>query len=349
MTTQIEESFSQLLAKLQTVDHICLTTHKSPDEDAISSLLSLYSGLISLYPEKHVRLLITGQPVPKYSSLRHFDIIEFVADVADFIDQFQAIVITDAGEYGRVSQKPDLIRSSALVSACIDHHRTPPDDFTVAIQDSGIPACAQMIYEFLAPKISVDQELGRTILVGILGDTGGLQFITSKQTRTLDIVKELLEKFQFDIQSISAPFDVYDLPTFAAVSELIKNTRFEKIPGFPDVHISHLSREYVGEHQLSANQVSEASHRYMDSFLRKIEGHPWGIVFIPKSADVWGISLRALPDSVNVRDLVEKLGIGGGHNLAAGGEFKIIDQNIKIETLSAARLFTDFNSCCSLV
>jgi len=71
----------------------------------------------------------------------------------------------------------------------------------------------------------------------------------------------------------------------------------------------------------------------MSSFLRNVEGYTWGFVISPQNDNDSSISLRSLPNSVNVSSFMQKMAIGGGHDRAAGGEIKNSTPQNTIKTL----------------
>ncbi len=75
--------------------------------------------------------------------------------------------------------------------------------------------------------------------------------------------------------------------------------------------------------------MSAASHIYMGQYLPRVQGYAWGFVITPRIDGSTRMSGRSLATSVNVRDMHERLGIGGGHDRASGGIFK--KENIDVE------------------
>jgi nanoRNase/pAp phosphatase (c-di-AMP/oligoRNAs hydrolase) len=68
---------------------------------------------------------------------------------------------------------------------------------------------------------------------------------------------------------------------------------------------------------------------YMVYFLRKIGGYGWGFVVRPVNEKEFSLSFRALPGTVDCQKIAQAFN-GGGHKLAAGGEYKT-DQKTSAE------------------
>ena len=159
-------------------------------------------------------------------------------------------------------------------------------------------------------------------LLGILGDTGNFAYLKPHQSKTLLIAKRLIEIGKIEIQEFQSRYRTLSDRVFTLIQELIKNTRYHQINNWPNFQTSYLDRQFRKSGDYIDSEVSEASHIYMAHYLRVIKDHPWGFVVTPKDNGDCGMSLRSLPNGVSVRDIVEKMGIGGGHDRAAGSTFK---------------------------
>jgi len=172
-------------------------------------------------------------------------------------------------------------------------------------------------------------------MLGILGDTGNFAYLQPSQTNTLTIVKRLMEVGKIGIQEFQSRYQSISKNTLTIVQELLKNTSFYKIKGWPNFQVTFLTREFAQKND--DDEISEASHLYMTHYLGLVKGHKWGFVITPKSNGAYRISLRSLPKSVNVSNIVGRMGIGGGHDHAAGGTFPAKNKKAK----SASNCFND--------
>jgi nanoRNase/pAp phosphatase (c-di-AMP/oligoRNAs hydrolase) len=184
------------------------------------------------------------------------------------------------------------------------------------------PACSQIIYQSLFSDQTVSKTQAEIFLWGILGDTGNFAYLKPYQTETLVIAKKLMEISGIEIQEFLSRYQTISQTILSIVLEFIKNTQYISDSVWPSFQYSYLDRKFVEEKQIYDNQISEASHIYGTEYVRTITGYPWGFVITPRIDGDVNISCRSLPKSVNVREFMEKMGIGGGHDRASGGTFR---------------------------
>ena len=318
-STEFRREFLSLVGQAQT---ILLTAHVSPDDDSIASVLSLLYILKIKYPKKTLRIVYTGQPTKKYQSFANSDQVEFVEDLANHLGKADLLIFLDGSQYHRFSKQPEKLQRFAGDTICIDHHSSPIDQFSLSLVAPTISSTAEIVYLSLCQDESIDKPLAELFLLGILGDTNNFSYLKPHQTDTLITAQKLLSISQVEIQTFKARYSTISTKVFDLVSAFAENTQFHKLPGWPPFQTSHITRNYLEGRQYTENEVADACHTYMSYFLRSITDYQWGFVTYPLSGSDCKISLRSLPDSVNVREIVERMEIGGGVNLSAGGTFK---------------------------
>ncbi len=131
------------------------------------------------------------------------------------------------------------------------------------------------------------------------------------------MAKRLIETLDIQIQEFKARYNTIPFRVVKLVGELIKNTVIEKIAGW-----DNFSWTYIENGDYSDNEISDASHLYVDTYVRTITDVPWGFAITPRLDGTINVSFRSLPGSVNVRHIVEQMKVGGGHDRAAGSTFK---------------------------
>ena len=329
ITDQFRADFFKLTDEAKS---ICITAHMSADEDAIASVLATYRLLSDKYPGKDIQIIYTGEPNNRFRSFENFEKIQFVPDLSDYLDKFDLAILLDGGNYHRFISKPDKLKEFPGKKICIDHHSSPPDEFDLALIAPQIPSTAEIIYlAFYAPvgalakegkNAPIDKPLAEIFLLGILGDTGNFSYLKPDQTETFLTAKRLVEESGIEIAALQSRYRTLEPEILTALGELIKNTSYYKIDNWPPLQASFLGRTFAGDNNLSDRQIGEAAELYTAFFIRSVVGLSSGFTIRPKSNGECNIYLRSLPGSVNVRDLAERMGIGGGHDRAAGGTFK---------------------------
>lgn len=322
--TQISRKFSKDFFNLaKEAQDIVITSHVSPDEDSIASVLVLFWFLKEKFKNKNIRILYTGQKNSRFKTFKNFDKIEFVPDVSEVVDKIDLLILLDASQYNRVSYNPRKLKENIAKTICIDHHNSPVDNFDISLVVPSLPANTELIYkEFFNTDKKINKDLAKIFLLGILGDTGNFAYLKPSQTDTLLVAKKLLDICNMEIQELQSGYRILSKRTFTLIQELVKNTQYHQIKNWPLFQTSFLNRETKNEGNYLDSEIKEANHVYMSNYIRGIEGFPWGFVLTPKDNGDCGISFRSLPQSVNVRILAEQMKIGGGHDRAAGGEFK---------------------------
>lgn len=325
---------------LSSVQSICITSHRSPDDDSIASVLAMYQLVTEKFPDKRVEMIYTGDPENgRYKSFANFEKVKFVPDLTDQLFGFDLLIMLDGGEWGRFTNKPDAARTFTGKTICIDHHGSTPDKFDLMLVEPGASSCSELVYRLVEDKEHLEVEKARIFLLGILGDTGNFSYLDPTQLETLDIGRKLIEKVGVSIQEFTSLYAAIPKSRFELVKELMKNTEYiDSIPGWPPLQISTLSREYAVVFGYTDLEISEAVHIYVDNFLRWIHGYEWGVMITPRADGTYSLSLRSLPGSVNVRRVVERMGTGGGHDRAAGGTIRHDSKEVPVEVSQAKEI-----------
>lgn len=316
LTPVFKSDFLKLIKQSQ---NIVLTGHISPDDDSISAILSLYHFISQKFPQQKLRILQTGQPITRYKSFLNYNQINFVDDLANHLNSADLLICLDGSQFHRFTNQPELLSQHPAVKICLDHHRSPIDKFDLSLVDPNAPASAQLIYSLISKNCKITPQLAEIFLLGIFGDTGTFNYLKPHQLFLLDIVKKLLKISQMEIQQFKSRYDTISTKVFEIIQEFIKNTQFYQHPNNQSYQTSFITSDFINQGSYTENDTSEASHIYASHYLRTIDGYHWGFVLRPKSTEV-SLSLRSLPGSVNVRDIVERMNLGGGHDRAAGGK-----------------------------
>ncbi len=302
--------------------NICITTHMSADEDAIASVLAVYRLISDKYPDKDIQVIYTGEANYRFRSFQNFEKIQFVSDAGNYFDKFDLLLLLDGSNYHRFTSKPDKVKDFQGKTICIDHHSSPADEFDLALIVPDIPSTAEIVYRTFAKNIPMDKPLAEIFLLGILGDTGNFSFLKPSQTQTFLIAKRLVEEGGIEIAELQSRYRTLEPRILITLGELIKNTNYHQISDWPDFQTSFIDRDFANQNNLTDKEIAEASEIYTAFFVRSVTGFRWGFTIRPKSNGECNVSFRSLPEGVNVREVAERIGIGGGHDRAAGGTFR---------------------------
>ncbi len=321
--SEITEKFREDFFKLTDgAKNICITAHISPDEDSVASLLAAYRILSDRYPNKSIRMIYGTERIPRYQSFQNFEKIEFVDELTDYLDIFDLLICLDGSQYHRFTAQPEKLKNFPGKKVCIDHHSSPIDEFDLMLIAPQISSTAEIIYLTLGQDKEIDKPLAEVFLLGILGDTGNFTYLRPEQAEALVTAKKLVEAGQIEIADLQSRYRTISPRTLILIQELLKNTQFHQVVGWPDFQTSFINREFVEVNRFTDKDITEAGAVYIAFYIRAITGYSWGFVLTPRVNGQCKVSFRSLPGSVNVRELAEQMRIGGGHDRAAGGTFK---------------------------
>jgi phosphoesterase RecJ-like protein len=284
-------------------------------------MVAVYYFLTKKYPSKKIDMVVSGDISERFSSFFGFNLIKKNKDIVKFLKKYDLFIGTDASEYHRFTKSSEIFESSPIKKIFIDHHKTISSDIELVLKNTSATSAAEVVYDLIHKLIKIDQPLAELILLGIIGDTGSFTYIRPDQRRIFRITQDLLKSTPIDIQEFKSRFNHISPQVFLIIQEYFKNSQFLEIKGWPKFQISYLTREYIESSNLDDLIVSEASHIFVDQYIRLIEGYSWGFIIKPKiTENVCNMSFRSLPGSVNVRLLAEGMDIGGGHDRASGGQ-----------------------------
>ncbi|NCP47287.1 hypothetical protein GW844_02765 [bacterium] len=332
--SQVSANFAdKFFEYVKQAHHIVITAHVSPDSDSMASVLSVYEILVNKYPGKDVRVLYSAEAQDNYRVFKNYDKIEFVTDIAERLNQTDLLIMLDGSQFSRFSVSPEKLQSISH-TICLDHHSSPISEFSLSLVVPSSSSCVQLVYLALCGEVIVTPSLAEIFLLGILGDTGNFNYLKPNQTETLTIAKKMIEIANVDIQEFQSRYQSIPKRAFELLKELMKNTVFSSSPNWPDYQYSFIGKEVIDAGEFSDSEIGEACGIFLSHFLRTVTGFTWGFVITPRSSGECNISLRSLPRSVSVRDLMERTGLGGGHDRAAGGSFKKTDKDVEVTSIT---------------
>ncbi len=333
----ISEFREQFFVLVEKANAIVITSHISPDDDSIGSVLATYTILSEKYPQKNIRILYTGQRVARYSVFHNFEKIEWVDDIANHLEGIDTLITLDASNWRRFTKHEEKL-AAVPVRLGLDHHASESDDYTLLLHRKEFSSNTELLYRALIEGGSLSKEIAEYILLGVLGDTSNFAYVAPNRTEVFLLGKMLVEVVGIPIDQFRSRYGGIPLRIIPLLQELVKNTAYTTIDTWPPVQYSFISRATMEAQQYSDEDMSAASHIYMGQYLPRVEGYGWGFVVTPRNDGGCRQSGRSLPASVNVRDFHERLGIGSGHDRAAGGYVSEPEPNRWIEqTLSWMR------------
>lgn len=328
------ETFRKLINKSL---HIVITSHISPDPDAVSSVLLLGTALTYNYPDKTVVMALEEEPegldfLAGYSHIKFRRLLETVKEIEP--DLF---VMLDALNYERCSRTDggrvrQYLADNKVKTAIIDHHQPAGKDDTDVYIYQGSIATAQDVYEICFDHLGLKEPegYGVTTMLGIYSDSGGFIYDNPRHRQTFKIVSDLIDAGT-SLEAVRARLNNYSADHMRVVSEFTKNISHDQ-----DYSYSFLSDKFVRQWQPASRpliSLNTGASIFTDKFLRNIDGRKWGFIVYenPQAGEsTYSVSLRSQSSVKDVSEIANKLG-GGGHKPAAGAkiEAKSVEEAIQ--------------------
>lgn len=319
----------KLLKLIEDSNSILVTSHTSPDPDALCSVLLLGRTLKENYPSKSVVMNIEPELPTNLSFLKGYKDItdEPLSDKVRVIRP-NLIFIVDADSFDRCTRSgtsdiTDLIRKGSIKTVVIDHHeKSDTVDADVYINNKS-PATTQDVYKLFFGGLELKKPDGYvdTALIGILADTNRFMYANPSHRKTFGIVSELLEAGG-DIEKLENSLSRYNKEQMEAFGELARNVQAGS--AYTYSYISDGFKQKWAQDGKSSSDLKAGCRIFVNGYVRNIDPNVWGVIVYPELSEgdsIYSVSLRAIDGSVDVSRIARFLG-GGGHKQSAGAKIK---------------------------
>ncbi|MEX1995347.1 MAG: DHH family phosphoesterase [Candidatus Saccharimonadales bacterium] len=322
----MEEQIKQLIEKAVS---ILVTSHISPDPDAVSSALLIGETLKLNYPDKKVQVVLEEKLDRDLDFLAGFNEVDF-SNLAAAVQKFKPdlFIITDANTYKRVSRlnSEDLkkyIESNKVKTAIIDHHEPHDKEQTDVFINNGNPAAVQDVYETFFKELGFKKPEGYVdmTLLGIISDSLRFKYKNARHRETFAIVSDLIDAGG-DIEALEAKLASYTKDQLEVFAHLALNFRSAN-----DYNYTFVSDEFAKKWQTAGKSPPDfksGCEIFVNQYIRDVAPNTWGFVVYQDMQSVersYAVSLRSRAGSKDVSLIGKELG-GGGHKPAAGARFQ---------------------------
>lgn len=284
-----------IIEAIQTYDTIIIHRHVRPDPDALGSQNGLAAIIRESFPNKTV-----------YTVGDMDDSLDFMGEmdaVSDDVYNGALVIVCDTANQPRVSDQ--RFKNGAYLIK-IDHHPNDDPYGDITWVETSSSSTSEMIYDlYLANRdgLQLNQEAGRMLYAGIVGDTGRFMFANTTK-RTHRYAGELIET-GFDRQ--------------AFFNQLYKRRReVLQLQGYVLQHFT-LLESGVGYmtltmEDLAAFNVTTSEASLLVNAFSDVEGiRTWA--FFVEEPDQIRVRLRSKGPVINT---VANQFNGGGHPMASG-------------------------------
>ena len=300
-----------------------ITTHETPDGDAIGSEISLYRALDQL--GKSV-LIFNADPMPK--KFRFLDpegtiqVLTGGNQLPEDINQYTLIMV-DVNDTNNIGQLATLVVPKVRQHFIIDHHEYGDNIITGNhIQEQSSSTCEILFEIFSELGVEVDLPIAEALFVGIVYDTGS--FIYPKTTaKTFAIAESLVSK------GVS-PNEVYThLYESNSVSSLMLQSR---VLGSLELRLgNHVAIQTMTKDIIVSCGASYEEADMLINIPLKSERIRVSVFFKENLEGIKRCSIRS-KGNIDVSEIARSYG-GGGHATAAGFKVKKPFEEIEREIL----------------
>lgn len=306
-----------LTDELKGIKSVAVSGHIRPDGDCVGSTMAVYLYLRKNMPDIDTHIYLE-KPADIFDVIKDIDKIEPAEDVNR---EFDAFICIDCSK-DRLGAA-EKIFDKAKKTINIDHHITNSGDGDVNYIDADASSASELVYDVL-DKDKLDIEIAKALYIGIIHDTGVLQY-SCVSPKTLVTTSELI-KYGFDFPALihSTFYEKTYLQSQILGRALLES--FLMLDG--KVSVSCVDRKMMEFYQVEPYDLDGIVNQ-----LRYIRGVEVSIFMYQLATMEYKVSLRA-GGKVDVSKIAAKFG-GGGHIRAAGctmrGSFYDAVNNIAAE------------------
>jgi phosphoesterase RecJ-like protein len=328
---------------IESSNNILITTHISPDPDALSSVILFGATLKQSFPDKNVAMVAEEEPV-NLNFISGYEQIIFAPLLSTLQDHLPDLfIILDGNNYERASRHDgpkvrELLKLNHIKTVIIDHHEPDGKDEADLYINHNSPATVQDVYALLFHGLGLKKpnEAEQIAIVGLYADSGGFAYVKDGQQQQLfDFVKELVGNGA-NVEKVKNLLSRYSEDDIRVLSMLLDN-----VSGQSQFTYSFLGDEFIDEWHRSGKsyaQLQPGTGAFLDDFVRNIDGRLWGFIVyknILQGERMFSVSFRAVSGAKDVSKIAASLG-GGGHKPAAGAKFEADSITDAIDKVKAA-------------
>ena len=320
--------FHESLAAIKNADNILITTHRSPDGDAIGSSLGMLGFIEKLGKKARV---VVPDAFPEFlnwisgtENITRYDTNKEL--VTKWVEESDLIMSLDYNTMSRVGNEfGEILQNAGKDMIIVDHHREPDEHFTHYIHDIESCSTAQLVLDFIDLTGNLDLmtlDMAEAIYTGILTDTGSFRF-PSTSARTHEIVGLLMNK---GLQVSKVYNAIYDTNSFDRL-QLLGYTLSQKMKHFPELNLAYIVLSY--EEMQRFNFKSGDTEGFVNYAL-SIKGVNFSCLMKESDDGKVKMSFRSKGD-FDVNTFARTNFNGGGHLNAAGGiSFTSLEETEKL-------------------
>lgn len=320
---------NKILEQIKEATNILITTHISPDEDAIGSLLAANAFLKQLGKKVYAYI---EDPVPsrhtflKSTAIKQSDLTQAVKD-----HKVDLIIFLDGNDMDRFTRQSDnlinIIKQNKINTICLDHHHTgKPEQFKIYL-NLNRSSTSETVYLLFVDQNNqkLNSSISQYLMMAILGDTGRFLYQNAHHQDTFAIASNLIDHGA-NIEKITSQIRNFHPDELKIMSWLIANLQIED--GFNYSYLTETQLKQIIDQNITPDSYTGACHHFIDNYIRSTGTNQWGFIVNPDYNDpkFFKGSMRSIDGVIDTTVFAQKLN-GGGHKQASG--FRLPAKNIK--------------------
>jgi len=323
MKNNIKQFKVDFIKRIKGVKRVVITSHPTPDEDSMACVLTMRALILKYSPDARVRVVYAEETGVRWLGLLGFECVEGCMDMDVVLRGADTLIIVDANNYPRVGISDEAWDGFEGQTICVDHHEKNESIFDLSYIDHTATSVVEILYTiFYVDEQIIPREIADLLLLGILGDTGLLSLISQSSVDVLKVVHRLVSESGADIADLQSRHFRHPLKSLEVLRdgfahiEVLNNTAGGTCLA---LYISNSIYESTG---LSSAEINHAKDYLITKHSGMFEGVTWGFIVYPHVDGTPNVSFRSRHEGVDVRAMIDKLGLqGGGHAWASGAEF----------------------------
>lgn len=310
------QKVEQIISHIENSKRIVITTHLSPDGDAIGSSLALYHFIKNRGGNV---MIIVPNSFPYFlkwmEGAQEIEVFEYNPSAGSRILMNADLIFSlDYNISKRAGDMSTILDSSSATKIMIDHHPYPGDNFDIIVSKPQISSTSELIFRLIyqADKFNeITKAEAESIYCGMMTDTGGFTY-NSADPEIFEIISMLLRKGIDKDAIYTNVFNNYSEERF----RLLGFTLSQRMEVYHDKHSALL---YLSNEDQSQYSFSKGDTEGFVNYPLSIKGIIFS-TFIREEEGMIKLSFRS-QKSFRCNEFASEFFGGGGHINASGGEF----------------------------
>ncbi len=295
----------EALTALRDGQRFALVTHRSPDGDALGSLVALQAVLQAL--GKDTLMFIRNDEFPLPYEYAFFEFDGLISEIPEDVGQ-RTIVFLDCGNFDR-----NAVDIGDAVIVNIDHHHDNTRFGTINHVDPGASSTAEIVWDLMQGlDVALTPAIAEALYVGLVTDTGRFMY-ENTGPRSHVMAADLIAAGVDVHETYRRLYEGVPAPKLALLTRAL--VAVERYDG-GRLTLARLAREDFAE-----TGAEESYTEGIIDHLRSVQGTKVAALARELTADdqcgCSKVSLRATDADVDV-SLIARTQGGGGHRQAAG-------------------------------